>query len=434
NGKFDSTAYVVTRAYNLCRYMNACAGRGAMPIKFNGSIFSYGKKDNPDYRRWGGTGFWFQNQRLIYWPMLAQGDFDLMQPWFNMYRDILPLQKERTEIFFNHDGAFFPETITFWGAEVSGHYGWTPFNERKSPLAECTYVTFYWQNGIEQMLMMQQYFEYTQDTLFAKTILLPHAEEITKFYEQHYQLDNRGKIHFGPAQSLETYHVAVNPLPEIAGLQYTLNKLLSLPESLTTQAQQKRWKYLLEHLTPVPVLEENGKKFLVPAQMCDMKMNVENPELYAVFPYRLYGVGKNDMDIAREAFLRRTHKEDHCWYQNAVDAALLGLVDTTKNFVVNRTTPENYSDSRFPTMWNAFNDWIPDMDHGGNLQLALNFMLLQCEGKEIRLLPCWPKEWDVEFKLYAPYNTCVECVFKKGKIERLEITPEFRQNDIIYSF
>ena len=56
-------------------------GRGAQPIKFNGSIFSYGKPDDPDFRRWGGPGFWFMNLRLIYWPMLAAGDFDLMLPW-----------------------------------------------------------------------------------------------------------------------------------------------------------------------------------------------------------------------------------------------------------------------------------------------------------------------------------------------------------------
>jgi len=58
-------------------------------------------------------------------------------------------------------------------------------------------------------------------------------------------------------------------------------------------------------------------------------------------------------------------------------------------------------------------------------------MLLQCEGKAIRLLPCWPKEWDVAFKLYAPYQTCVECIFRKGKIEYLKVTPEKRMQDII---
>lgn len=429
--KEDSITYMVSRAYNLCRYMNACGGRGSIPIKFNGSIFSYGEKDNPDFRRWGGPGFWFQNERLIYHPMYAQGDFDLMQPWFQMYHNILPLQKERTKRFFNHEGAFFPETTTFWGAEVSGHYGWTPFTKRKNPLAECTYLTFYWQNGIEQMLMMYDYFEYTQDTAFAKNILMPHAEEITKFYDLHYQLDNKGKMHIGPAQALETYQIALNPMPEIAGLKYTLNKLLSLPAGISTAEQTTRWNQLLKQLPAIPVQESNGDKYLVPAQMWDMKMNIENPELYAVFPYRIYGLGKTDIDIAKNAFNRRIHKDEACWYQNAVDAALLGLVDTAKYFVISRSAPASYSDSRFPAMWNAFNDWIPDVDHGGNLQLALNYMLLQCEGKEIRILPCWPKDWNVEFKLNAPYNTVIEGSYINSKLERLKITPAEREKDII---
>lgn len=429
--KEDRFTYMVSRAYNLCRYMNACGGRGSIPIKFNGSIFSYGEKENPDFRRWGGPGFWFQNERLVYHPMYAQGDYDLMQPWFQMYHNILPLQKERTKRFFNHDGAFFPETTTFWGAEVSGHYGWTPFEKRKNPLAECTYLTFYWQNGIEQMLMMYDYFEYTQDTAFAKNILVPHAEEVTKFYDLHYQLDNKGKMHIGPAQALETYQVALNPMPEIAGLKYTLTKLLTLPTGIASTDQTTRWNRLLKQLPAIPMQESNGEKYLVPAQMWDMKMNIENPELYAVFPYRIYGLGKADIEIAKNAFDRRIHKEEACWYQNAVDAALLGLVDTAKQFVISRSAPASYSDSRFPAMWNAFNDWIPDVDHGGNLQLALNYMLMQCEGKEIRLLPCWPEDWNVEFKLHAPYNTVIEGKFVNGKFEHLKVTPGEREKDII---
>src|SRR2546430_12601628 len=46
----------VTQGCILQRFMNAAAGRGAQPIKFNGSIFTVGKPDDPDFRRWGGPG------------------------------------------------------------------------------------------------------------------------------------------------------------------------------------------------------------------------------------------------------------------------------------------------------------------------------------------------------------------------------------------
>ena len=72
--------------------------------------------------------------------------------------------------------------------------------------------------------------------------------------------------------------------------------------------------------------------------------------------------------------------------------------------------------------------------HGGNLQLALQLMLLQSEpgptGK-LRLLPTWPKDWDVSFKLHAPNDTTVECVYRDGKIEALTVTPVSRHKDVI---
>jgi len=70
----------LSRGYALQRYITACAGRGAQPIKFNGSIFVDGEdkgdgETKPDRRAWG-PNYWFQNTRLIYWPLLATGDFE----------------------------------------------------------------------------------------------------------------------------------------------------------------------------------------------------------------------------------------------------------------------------------------------------------------------------------------------------------------------
>ena len=75
--------------------MVACSGRGHFPIKFNGGLFTADwdmpdESYDADYRRWGG-GYWWQNTRLIYWGLLANGDFDLMRALFRMYRDMLPL-------------------------------------------------------------------------------------------------------------------------------------------------------------------------------------------------------------------------------------------------------------------------------------------------------------------------------------------------------
>ena len=68
-------------------------------------------------------------------------------------------------------------------------------------------------------------------------------------------------------------------------------------------------------------------------------------------------------------------------------------------------------------------------------------MLMQCvppspwgsgvgSSDKIALLPAWPKEWDVSFKLHAPKNTTVECRVKEGQIVELVVTPESRRKDV----
>ena len=65
--------------------------------------------------------------------------------------------------------------------------------------------------------------------------------------------------------------------------------------------------------------------------------------------------------------------------------------------------------------------------------IALQRMLMQCEGKKLLLFPAWPKDWDVDFKLHAPQNTTVECVYRGGKVEKLVVMPEGRAKDVVNS-
>ena len=122
------------------------------------------------------------------------------------------------------------------------------------------------------------------------------------FFDQHWNRDSNGKIRFDPAMALETYREAVNPLVEIVGIQKVCEEMLALPESLTTPAQRTQWNRLISELPSVPMREENGKKFLACAESYSGKQNVENPELYAIFPYRHYGLGKPELELARRTF------------------------------------------------------------------------------------------------------------------------------------
>jgi len=57
--------------------------------------------------------------------------------------------------------------------------------------------------------------------------------------------------------------------------------------------------------------------------------------------------------------------------------------------------------ARFPAFWETKMDGTPDNDHGANSVNTLQSMLLQSDGNKIFLLPAWPENWDVSFKLCA---------------------------------
>jgi len=94
----------------------------------------------------------------------------------------------------------------------------------------------------------------------------------------------------------------VNPLPEIAGLRYVLGRLLELPNDARTDVQRSFWTRTLADLPSVPTSIRNDSVFLTPADRFGEKSNSENPELYAVFPYRLYGTGKPRLQTGLKQF------------------------------------------------------------------------------------------------------------------------------------
>jgi alpha-L-fucosidase 2 len=422
----------VTQGYVLQRFLDACAGRGEHPIKFNGSIFTWDAKDkdavyDADYRRWGGP-YWFQNTRLIYWPMLANGDYEMMLPFFNMYKELRLVAEDRTKRYFNHDGAFFPETMYFFGAYANTNYGW---NRAGKPVSfvENTYIRHYFTGGLELLAMMLDYYEHTEDKRFLKDTVTPLAESILTFYDKHYERDPNGKLRMAPAQALETWQDVVNPAPDVAGLRHVIAALTAAKAPVSKQVQQAM-RRLQTQLPELPMREINGKKVISPAErIFGERKNTENAELYPVFPFRLYGVNKPDLEIGRNTFENRTIKANGGWVQDSIQAALLGMANQARRMIVESFTAQPAG--RFPAFWGPNYDWSPDQDHGHVAMLATQFMLMQTEGDKILLFPAWPKDWDVEFKLRAPQNTTVEGAWKGGKLERLTVTPAKRSADVI---
>jgi len=427
----DADAEAVTRSSFLQRWINACGGRGSFPIKFNGTIFTVNTKFDPDFRQWGGC-YWFQNTRLPYWPMLASGDHEMMRPLFHMFLDALPLAKVRTPIYFDHEGVFFPETMSSWGTyDNGGHgWGWRTTGKPGDPTVN-SYIRYHYSGTLELLAMMIDYYNYTDDKEFLKNELLPMADEILLWWDQHWPRDEQGKLKMSPSYACETYWNCTNPAPDVAGLTRDLNRLLALSDEEIGTARRSRWVQLRQAIPAMPMMEIAGKPAIAPAEgKLPRRTNSENPELYAVFPFRIYGVGKPELEMARHTFDHRRVKGNNGWRQDDTQAAFLGKADVVRQYVSGRAK-NKHAASRFPAFWGPNFDWIPDQDHGGNLLMALQTMLLQADDGTILVLPAWPKQWDVDFKLHAPRHTTVECEYRDGKILELKVTPAERRKDVI---
>lgn len=445
----DPKAREIARNYQLFRYMLACNAYGDTPTKFNGSLFTFDPcyvKDNkhltPDFRQWGGASMTAQNQRLVYWPMLKTGDWDMMDSQFNYYLRMLRNAELMTESYWGHKGACFTEQIENFGLPVAYSYGMEPRTgmrpRGKQANAYCEYL---WDTVMDFCLMMIRTNTYEGRDI---TPYIPFIESCLTFFDEHYRMlalqrtvqpfDRKKHYIFYPGTAGETYKMATNSSQTIAALTAVLKELISLPDQYISKEKKAHWQEMLSHIPPLPFRMMEGHKVIAPAQSFERLMNVEINQLYPVFPYDMYGLGRPDLEVARDTWRYgidqpKWQKNRHeSWHQDAIFCARLGLLTEARDLVWRKLQNGRH---RFPAFFGPGHDWTPDHNWGGTGMIALQEMLMQNVGDSILILPCWPKEWNVSFKLHAPKQTTVECTYNNGKIEKLSVFPESRRKDII---
>lgn len=449
----------VSEGYRLQSYLTSCANRSRHPIHFNGSIFNVawtvvhpdGRREcyDADYRRWHAS-YWGQNTRLIYWPMLATGDFVGLRAYFRFHLDILPAALHRGALALRKKGST-EETGAFFWETMSVHD-----NIEVCLVPENSTTFLYLTSSLEMLMMGFDFLDFTGDRTFAVETLLPLAVGVLDFYHGYGDWPGRYSL---TAHATESYHNSVDPTPDIAGLAAVLPRAISAFAADVPAETLSKWGHFLDALPPlgtrdarekIPVLAasealysglgydlearvasgEEPVPILAPAATTQAEAwNIENPELYPVFPFRRCGVGHEGLEMARNTFRYRRFQHNRGWAQDPIMAARVGLTDEARRMVADRFT-RTHPGARFQAFWEAGFDWIPDQDNGGVATIALQSMLIQWDGRHIHLLPAWPSEWDVEFRVHAPFQTVVEGKVEGGKLVSLRVTPESRLPDV----
>ncbi len=226
--------------------------------------------------------------------------------------------------------------------------------------------------------------------------------------------------------------MATNPVTTITALNKVITGLLQISEKYLTAEKQNYYEEYLKRIPPISFREKSGYRTIAPAERYERINNIELPQLYPVFPYDVYGIGRPDIEVAintwKYGYESPEQKNHISWHQDAIFCARLGLIEEARDITIKKLSN---ADRRFPTFWGPGHDWVPDHNWGGSGMIGLQEMLMQTVGENIYLFPAWPEEWDVDFKLHAPYNTIVEGQLIDGKLTGLVVTPESRKKDIL---
>ena len=413
----------MARNYELFRYILGCNAYGDYPTKFNGSLFTFDPvyadpkcPFTPDFRKWGGGTMTAQNQRLVYWPMLKSGDWDMMAAQFDTYLRMLPNAVKRTRFYWGHEGASFSEQIENCGLPNPAEYGKHKPGDDPG-MDRNAWLEYQWDTALEFCSMILQAHGYCGMDI---TKYEPLVRQTLVFFDEHYkyiarklgvkQLNADGKLMIYPSSGCETYKMAYNPSSVVAALKTVAQQWIGYKgDSIGGMTSR---------IPDIPLRTIGGDTCIAPAVVWARVQNVETPQLYPVFPWRVYGVGRDNIQTAINTYMKDPHavemRSATGWKQDNIWAACLGLTDEA--FALNR---EKLADGpyRFPAFWSPGYDWAPDCNKGGASMIGMQEMMMQEKPDgELLLFPAWPKDINAKFRLKASGGRTIDAEIKDGKI------------------
>ena len=396
----------------------------------------------------------WQNTRLPYGAMLAAGDYDTLAVVLDWASSFLPLAIARTQLLLpGVKGTFFTEIVNAFGLyqgkmysgpdctrtpgyppwlSMGGWVRWDFSGNALGPEAGLMALDLYLHTG--NLSQAQKYVPIATNTL----------DFIASFYKNR---SADGKMIIWPTQVLESWwcewpgwsNCPQNDMPTVSAATTLAARLLELPpeSGLLTPAQRTTYEALVAILPPLPAA--NGTWLNADVLSSDGPGHREVAELFPAHPFRLVTAGKAaldpsvapDLSMGQRTFNASGNAQKNIgWYYGGIDAALLGLSRQSWYMIVDRASnsPPDVG-YRYPAFAPHLQDSEPSADHYANLMTALQAMLLQAGGDAedtLVLLPAWPCELDVRFKLWGARNTTVNVVYATGALVALDVQPPER--------
>ncbi len=413
-------------------YALACGMGGSYPMRFNGGSYLMEK----DCRSWD-FGYWGQNMRLVYFPMLAAGHVEFVREYIDWYLSNRVFVRAQTRSLFGIDGLTWRETQSFWGADTA------------SSLAEPNDVMHHhFTNNLELCLLMEAYYRSTGDEVFLRDSFYPALRGILEFFRQYAKMGADGRYHLAPAGAAEVWPQMIDTQSEVCGLHYFLPKAIAWAGRLGEATEvMAAWREFASKLPDIPVgrwhvskcfdqgihderwlerseLREDGIYLPAAGQTRERtkRINMENAELYIVFPWGMVNLDSPEADRRRieNTWNHRTWPlQNNGWAQDTVQLARLGWREEFRLALREHTCfTQRFPNGLFicaasPKFHGMLTD-TPYFDTTGVHLTALEEMFLQSYDGILKLAPALPESWSGSCRLHSFDGLVVELKARAG--------------------
>jgi hypothetical protein len=327
----------------------------------------------------------------------------------------------------------------------------------------------------ELVQVMFDYVAYSGDAGYLKNVVAPWLKEAALFYLSWLKREDDGLYHATPSDAIEMWWKVKDPMTDLCAIRYILWQTLAHGEAFGYErALMTAVKERAERLAPFPTgvwrrraikeeerppgspsyyseildtIELTDKYYAPAADVFDDRIvhNMENPELYIVYPLALVDANSSAVEYERavRTFKARQHPNSAGWSQCPIQAARLRLPDAVDIIMDHARKHQRY----------PYGGWIspaaalagsktgasdtPYLDAAGVNCTALEEALLQSHHLTtpekvdpfgtgpIVVLPAVRKEWSGSFTLRSRGGFIVSAVFRKNKkLEKVTVESE----------
>lgn len=423
-----------TVAYDFYRYFTAVSSgvNREFPLRFQMDLL----KGNLEENVWSTMLINAVQSYQAYFGIYRNGDWDALKSLERWYFDNRAFLEKYSKSHRKHDGFFIPYECNPFG---TAHYSTGfPGESAKSykylvdefmlySIEDHIYQMYSFEHGLAIMwLLSDAAIASGNETEFFEKAL-PFINGLVIFFLNEYKIGEDGKICFYPATSGESWFKCKNPSSWIALFKMFLPRISKIAKKYGYEPIIENCEKLLSVLPEIPIGRwdnaDSSVDVILPAEDFSRHepINFENPELYAIWPYGLYGLGKPDYELALNTYKNRKNQNwANGWNLDCIWAACLGLADeaaafTEWQFPTILKCPGGFSFETAPTHPEYESlPMTPSMQGMGNSVCALYEMLCHDNDGELLLLPGWPAENAVSAAFYTASAGRVEIEYCPG--------------------